>query len=146
MANSLIKRDPEKKGITAFWREVRAVLDRDFPEKFIISEWSQPAEAIEAGFHIDMLLANDDSSLLSFLKKLIVLRKSIPAFAVDSVLECIFAEKGAYPLVFRRAGNGESYIVVINPKDESFEYRSDTLSPRSIQTRQLPAREVVSWP
>ncbi len=54
MAGSLVKRD--KRGrIAEFWGEVRGMLDHDFPEAFIISEWSNPPAALAAGFHADFL-------------------------------------------------------------------------------------------
>jgi maltose alpha-D-glucosyltransferase/alpha-amylase len=290
MAFSLIKRDPEKKGITALWQEIRSVLDKDYPEKFIISEWSQPTEALEAGFHIDMLLhfnnyigskliryetwaeqgdhgpdkhsffrsegkgdfcefldpfleirkktiskgftaipignhdvprvsfgrtqrelkvlytffftftnvplfyygdeigleyiadipsieggynrtgcrncmhwnagknggfseadkllmpigdagennvekqEKDSDSLLNYLKKLISIRKSTPALAADTDIEFILAEKGKYPVIFRRKEKNASYIVIINPKDEAFTHKFDK-----------PVTEVLSY-
>jgi maltose alpha-D-glucosyltransferase/alpha-amylase len=56
LAASLIRGDPDHHGITEFWRYFRAWLDRDYPEAALISEWSDPAVAIPAGFHVDSLL------------------------------------------------------------------------------------------
>jgi maltose alpha-D-glucosyltransferase/alpha-amylase len=58
MAASLVKLDDEaKSGTSAIWREIRAMLDADYPEAALVSEWSNPAQAVAAGFHMDFLLA-----------------------------------------------------------------------------------------
>jgi maltose alpha-D-glucosyltransferase/alpha-amylase len=57
MAMSLVKGDDgEKSGTSMLWRDVRAMLDKDYPEAAIVSEWSYPKQAIAAGFHADFLL------------------------------------------------------------------------------------------
>ena len=56
MAASLIKNDPDQKGITAFWQEIREIFDTKYPECVLISEWSYPSQSIGAGFHIDFLI------------------------------------------------------------------------------------------
>jgi maltose alpha-D-glucosyltransferase/alpha-amylase len=56
LAASLIRNDPDHNGISALWHYYRAWLDRAYPEAVLISEWSDPAVAIPAGFHIDSLL------------------------------------------------------------------------------------------
>lgn len=69
MAGVLVKNDPKHK-VGEFWGEVRAMIDKDYPEAFLISEWSNPAVAIDCGFHADfmhwfrgydMLWANESS-------------------------------------------------------------------------------------
>lgn len=68
MAASLIKRDDENRtGIKALWKNVRSMLDREFPDAVLISEWSDPPKAIDAGFDIDFYLhsaGNGCSALL----------------------------------------------------------------------------------
>jgi glycosidase len=54
MAGALVKNDPKHK-IGDFWRDVRAMLDKDYPNAFMISEWSDPALAIDCGFHADFM-------------------------------------------------------------------------------------------
>jgi len=44
------KRD---EGTKQFWREIRTILDTDYPQDFMVSEWSYPESALEAGFHAD---------------------------------------------------------------------------------------------
>ncbi|MCK6491183.1 MAG: DUF3459 domain-containing protein [Planctomycetes bacterium] len=59
MASSLVKRSAGGyaiSGVTAFWNGVRDWFDREWPQAALISEWSQPAEAIPAGFHADFLI------------------------------------------------------------------------------------------
>ncbi len=56
MAASLIKNDPDAIGITKLWNEVRAFLDEKYPDSVLISEWGEPATAINAGFDMDFLL------------------------------------------------------------------------------------------
>ncbi len=36
-----------------FWREIREILNKEFPEAFIVSEWSYPATALDGCFHAD---------------------------------------------------------------------------------------------
>ncbi len=59
MASSLVKNDPDKKGITALWADVRSMLDADYPNAAIIAEWSDPEVSIPAGFHMDFMLHCD---------------------------------------------------------------------------------------
>ena len=56
MAPSLIKNDYDGTGIAKFWNEIRQMFDKEFPQCVLISEWSDPAAAINAGFHIDFLI------------------------------------------------------------------------------------------
>lgn len=67
MANSLIKNDDSKKtGTCMLWQNVREMLDKDYPEAAIISEWCNPELAIKAGFHMDFYLSRNNgySSLM----------------------------------------------------------------------------------
>jgi maltose alpha-D-glucosyltransferase / alpha-amylase len=56
LASSLIRNDPGHQSITALWGYYRSWLDKEHPEAVLISEWSNPALSIPAGFHIDFLL------------------------------------------------------------------------------------------
>ncbi len=57
MASSLVKNDDKEcTANIALWQEVRAFLDKEFPEAAIISEWGEPDKALKAGFHMDFLL------------------------------------------------------------------------------------------
>ncbi len=56
MASSLVKNDPEKKETIKLWNEMRDWFNRQYPECVLISEWSNPKQAIPAGFHIDFMI------------------------------------------------------------------------------------------
>ena len=57
MADSLVKNDDEKIATAKIWRGVREMLDKDYPEAAMISEWCHPERAINnAGFHMDFYL------------------------------------------------------------------------------------------
>lgn len=56
MAGSLVKNDPDGRATAALWHEVRAWMDRSYPDCALVSEWSNPPVAIPAGFHMDFLL------------------------------------------------------------------------------------------
>ena len=58
MAGSIIRNDPSAKESKRFWGEVREMLDTEYPEAFIISEWTCPENAIPAGFHADFFHFN----------------------------------------------------------------------------------------
>jgi maltose alpha-D-glucosyltransferase/alpha-amylase len=36
-----------------FWQEIRALLKKDYPDAFMIAEWSGPKEALDHAFHAD---------------------------------------------------------------------------------------------
>ncbi len=40
-------------GTKEFWREIRAILNKDYPDAFIVSEWSDPTSALDGCFHSD---------------------------------------------------------------------------------------------
>ena len=56
MAGSLVKSDPGLRETSRVWQEIRAWLDKEFPEACLVSEWGNPAQAIPAGFHMDFTL------------------------------------------------------------------------------------------
>jgi len=60
MADSLVKNeDGEKPETCKIWRNVREMLDKEYPEAAIISEWCNPKVSIGAGFHSDFYLDHD---------------------------------------------------------------------------------------
>ena len=70
MADSLIKNDDEKTATCALWRSIREILDREYPEAVIVSEWSHPERAINtAGFHMDFYLDHRYNGYHSLLRK-----------------------------------------------------------------------------
>ena len=58
MADSLVKNDDSDKHATAaIWRDIRNMLDKDYPEAALVSEWSNPYQSIcLGGFHMDFYL------------------------------------------------------------------------------------------
>lgn len=56
MAASLVKGDEDGKANIALWNDIRALLDEQFPEAAIVSEWGQPDQSLKGGFHMDFLL------------------------------------------------------------------------------------------
>ena len=57
MAASLVKQDDEKKSATsAIWLDVRRMLELEFPEAAMVSEWSAPKLALRAGYDMDFYL------------------------------------------------------------------------------------------
>ncbi|MBQ8995936.1 MAG: glycosylase [Oscillospiraceae bacterium] len=58
MADSLVKNDDADKHATAaIWRDIRDMLNRDYPDAALVSEWSNPYQSIcLGGFHMDFYL------------------------------------------------------------------------------------------
>ena len=56
MAGSLVKNDPDGRATAALWHDFRTWMHREYPDRAMVSEWSQPQVAIPAGFHMDFLL------------------------------------------------------------------------------------------
>lgn len=57
MADSLVKNDEDKSATAWLWRKARAMLDKDYPQAVLVSEWCNAPRAINmAGFHVDFLL------------------------------------------------------------------------------------------
>ena len=57
MADSLVKNDEDKTATSSLWRKVRKMLDKEYPEAVLVSEWCNAPRAINAaGFHCDFIL------------------------------------------------------------------------------------------
>lgn len=56
MAYSLVKNDAGNKATMEIWREVRTMLNKNYPEAVLIAEWSNPRKALNCGFHADFYL------------------------------------------------------------------------------------------
>ena len=57
MADSLVKNDDDKRPTARIWRGIREMLDTEYPEAALVSEWCDPERAInDAGFHCDFYL------------------------------------------------------------------------------------------
>ncbi len=69
MAFSLVKNDDEAKtGTSAVWRDVRSMLDAEYPEAALVSEWGDPRKSLAAGFHMDFYLNERNSGYASLLR------------------------------------------------------------------------------
>ena len=69
MAASLVKNDDEKKtGTSAIWKNVREMLDRDYPDAAMVSEWSDPPVALRAGYHMDFYLNHPGGGYASLMR------------------------------------------------------------------------------
>lgn len=56
MARSLIKKDPDALETGRLWLEIRQWMDNHYADRILISEWGNPARAVNSGFHTDFLL------------------------------------------------------------------------------------------
>lgn len=68
MASSLVKNDREKKGTCALWKNVREMLDRDYPEAALVAEWCDPMKSLKAGFHCDFYLNRPENGYYSLFR------------------------------------------------------------------------------
>ena len=58
MADSLVKNDgdqSEKPATSEIWRDMRGMLDAEYPDTVLVSEWANP-QSLRAGFHADFML------------------------------------------------------------------------------------------
>jgi maltose alpha-D-glucosyltransferase/alpha-amylase len=69
MAGSLVKNDPDGRATAALWHEFRAWMDREYPDRALVSEWSSPQVAIPNGFHMDFLLPFNKPGYASLFRK-----------------------------------------------------------------------------
>ena len=57
MADSLVKGDDgAKSGTCEVWRDIRGMLDREFPGTVLVAEWNNPTLSLRAGFDMDFYL------------------------------------------------------------------------------------------
>ena len=69
MAASLVKHDDEKKsGTSAIWRNVREMMDAEYPDCALVAEWSDPPLALRAGYHMDFYLNHMDNGYASLMR------------------------------------------------------------------------------
>lgn len=72
MADSLVKNDDEKIATSKIWRDIRLMMDKDYPQCALVSEWCNPQRSInDGGFHMDFYLdhyGNGYSTLFRYLK------------------------------------------------------------------------------
>ena len=56
MAYSLVKDDPDRRETAALWGEMRAWIDRAYPDRALLAEWGDPKTSVPAGIHADFFL------------------------------------------------------------------------------------------
>jgi len=56
MAYSLVKDDPDRSATAALWGEMRTWIDREYPDRALLSEWGDPKTSVPAGIHVDFFL------------------------------------------------------------------------------------------
>ena len=56
MAGSLVKNDNDSTETIRLWQDMRAFLDKRYPDAVLISEWGEPDKSLQGGFHMDFLL------------------------------------------------------------------------------------------
>lgn len=69
MSGWLVKSDPDYKANIELWQEMRSWFDQEYPEAVLVAEWGRPAIAIEAGFHVDLMLPFGMPGYTSLLRK-----------------------------------------------------------------------------
>ncbi len=69
MADSLVKDDEDKALTGKLWKELRAILDAEYPEAVLISEWSNPRQSLtNGGFHSDFYLDHEGNGINALLR------------------------------------------------------------------------------
>ncbi len=53
MAGALVKGDDPRHETLGYWREVRQILNTNYPQAFTVSEWSGPRDALDGAFYAD---------------------------------------------------------------------------------------------
>jgi glycosidase len=109
MAFSLVKNDPGRRRTIELWQEIRAMLDREYPQAAFLSEWGIPDQALKAGFHADLLIHGHLDGFTS------LLHREIP---------WMHRSAGSDPSFFRREGQGDARLFV----DEYLPYLETTRS------------------
>ncbi|MBQ1826451.1 MAG: glycosylase [Erysipelotrichaceae bacterium] len=61
MADSLVKNDDDKKATIEVWKWLFSRIRREYPQAFFVSEWSNPQQALQAGFDADFVLDHWDN-------------------------------------------------------------------------------------
>ncbi len=56
MAAYLVKNDPEKKATIEVWQYIFEKVRKEYPDAFVVSEWSNPEMSFTAGFDCDFVL------------------------------------------------------------------------------------------
>ena len=68
MAGSLVKDDEGSVETIKLWQDMRAFLDKTYPDAVLISEWGEPDKSLQGGFHMDFLLQFGTSHYLDLFR------------------------------------------------------------------------------
>ena len=68
MAGSLVKDDEGGVETIKLWQDMRAFLDKNYPDAVLISEWGEPDKSLKGGFHMDFLLQFGTSHYLDLFR------------------------------------------------------------------------------
>ena len=70
MADSLVKNDDDKLSTAKIWRNIRKMMDSDYPDAVLISEWSDPLKSIvNSGFDADFYLDHPGNGFNALFRK-----------------------------------------------------------------------------
>ena len=70
MADSLVKNDDDKTATCELWQRCRRMLDKDYPDAAMVSEWSYPQRSLnKAGFHMDFYLDHETNGYHALFRK-----------------------------------------------------------------------------
>lgn len=70
MADSLVKNDEDKVATAKIWRNIREMMDSDYPDAVLVSEWSNPLRSIvNGGFHADFYLDHQGNGYNELFRK-----------------------------------------------------------------------------
>ncbi len=85
MADSLVKNDPDKLATSKIWRSIREMMDSDYPDAVLISEWSNPLQSIvNGGFHADFFLDHQGNGYNALFRKKLGDSENLSFFADHS--------------------------------------------------------------
>ena len=65
-------------------------------------------------------------------RKLIAIRKEHEALQSTAPMEFVYAEKAAYPLVYKRIGTEETILIVLNPSDQEVRCKIEAGDARAV--------------
>lgn len=102
MAASLVKGDPDKKGVMSLWHDMREWQNKNYPQCILVSEWSDPTKAINAGFNIDF-----EIHLATKVYNTLFFASDTPWGKPDK--ECYFDERGLGSLKYFMDNYGSAY-------------------------------------
>ena len=80
---------------------------------------------------------SDPLSLLNQTKKLIALKRTLPALEADASWKILYAERGKMPLVYERAKGNQRLIIAVNPTQQQVQ--------ASIPAETMNALPVICW-